>query len=105
MRHDLGYEKTMYIHLAPIVFLKFSGEMKTKPIQHSVKELTRLGIQPDMLMCRTEFPLTKEIVDKLSLFCNIEKKYIIEAIDVKSIYEVPQAFERQSVTELIQKRM
>ena len=95
----------MYIHLAPIIFLKFSGEMKTKPIQHSVKELTRLGIQPDMLLCRTEFPLTEKIRDKLALFCNMHHDYIIEAIDVESIYEVPQAFERQSVTTLIQKRL
>lgn len=105
MRKDLGHDRTMYVHVAPILFLKYSGEMKTKPIQHSVKELTRLGIHADMLMCRTEHPMTQKIKDKLALFCDIDPTYIIEWLDAQSIYQVPQLLEQQKVTRLVQKRL
>jgi len=105
MRKDIGFDRTMYVHVAPILYLKYSGEMKTKPIQHSVKELTRLGIHADMLMCRTEHPITKKIKEKISLFCDIDKQYIIEAIDAQSIYQVPELLKNQNVDKLIQKRL
>ncbi len=105
MRKEIGYDRTMYVHVAPILYLKYSGEMKTKAIQHSVKELTRLGIHADMLMCRTEHPITKKIKDKLSLFCDIDAKYIIEGIDAQSIYQVPELLKNQDVDKLVQKRL
>lgn len=105
MRKEVWFDRTMYLHVAPILYLKYSWEMKTKPIQHSVKELTRLWIHADMLLCRTEHPLTKKIKEKLSLFCDIDKQYIIEAIDAQSIYQVPELFKNQHVDELIQKRL
>ena len=105
MRKEVGFENTLYVHVAPILYLKFSGEMKTKPIQHSVKELTRLGIHTDMLMCRTEHPITKKIREKLALFCDIDQRYIIEALDAQSIYQVPELLKNQGVDKLIQKRL
>lgn len=95
MRKDVGRDKTMYIHVAPVLYLSYSGEMKTKPIQHSVRELTRLGIQADMLLCRTEHELTVKVREKLALFCDIEENCIIEALDVESIYQVPELFRQQ----------
>ncbi len=72
LRKDIGREHTMYVHVAPLLYLDYSGEVKTKPIQHSVRELTRLGIQPDMIICRTKVPLTSAIKEKISLFCDTE---------------------------------
>lgn len=105
MRKDLGRENTMYIHVAPLLYLDYSGEIKTKPIQHSVRELTRLGIQPDMIVCRTKVPLTQEIKEKISLFCDTDPRYVIEGRDAQSIYEVPQLLQDQNVDTLVQERL
>ncbi len=105
MKHDLGKENVCYVHVAPIIYLPYSGEMKTKQIQHSTKELTSLWIHADILVCRTAFPLDKKIKSKLSLFCDIEPEAIIEAIDAESIYQVPELFRQQKVDELIQKKL
>lgn len=105
MRQDIGRERTMYIHVAPLMYLRYSGEVKTKPIQHSVRELTRLGIQPDMIVARTEVPMSNEIREKISLFCNIEPPYVIEGIDAESIYQVPQLLLDQHVDQLVQERL
>lgn len=105
MRKDVGRDKTMYIHVAPVLYLSYSGEMKTKPIQHSVRELTRLGIQADMLLCRTEHELTVKVREKLALFCDIEENCIIEALDVESIYQVPELFRQQWVDQIVQERL
>ncbi|MFZ5798895.1 MAG: CTP synthase [Desulfobulbus sp.] len=89
LRSDLGREHTLFIHLTLVPYIRAAGEVKTKPTQHSVKELLASGIQPDILVCRTEQPLTKDLKKKIALFCNVEPESVITAIDVESIYEVP----------------
>lgn len=89
LRGDLGREYTLFIHLTLVPYIKAAGEVKTKPTQHSVKELLASGIQPDILVCRTEKSLNKELKKKIALFCNVEPEAVITARDVESIYEVP----------------
>lgn len=89
LRMDVGKENCLYIHLTLIPYLNAAKELKTKPTQHSVKELLQTGIQPDILVCRTEHPLTKDIKRKLALFCNVEESSVIEAMDADTIYDVP----------------
>ncbi len=89
LKNDLGKDNVLYIHLTLVPYLKAAGELKTKPTQHSVKELRAIGIQPDIIICRTEMPLNDDIKRKISLFCNVEKHSVITAVDVGSIYEVP----------------
>lgn len=89
LRWELGTDDTCVIHLTLIPYLKAAGELKTKPTQHSVKGLQELGVQPDILVCRTEHKLTSEIRRKVALFCNVNQNAVIESIDVDSIYEVP----------------
>ncbi len=89
LTRELGVHDSLRIHLTLIPYLSAASELKTKPTQHSVKELLQTGIQPDVLVCRTEKPLTKEIRSKLALFCNVNKNSVIEAIDAESIYDVP----------------
>jgi len=85
LRGDLGRENSLFIHLTLVPYIKTAGEIKTKPTQHSVKGLLASGIQPDILMCRTEVPLDQSIKKKIALFCNVEAKSVITAIDVDSI--------------------
>ncbi len=89
LRGDLGKEYTLFIHLTLVPYIKTAGEVKTKPTQHSVRELRADGIQPDILVCRTEVPLTSELKSKIALFCNVPKDAVITAVDVDNIYEVP----------------
>lgn len=89
LKQEMGSENCLNIHLTLIPYLSAAKELKTKPTQHSVKELLQAGIQPDILVCRTEHPITKEIKQKLSLFCNVDQKSVIEALDAKTIYDVP----------------
>ncbi|MCO4820272.1 MAG: CTP synthase [Bacteroidetes bacterium] len=89
LRWQLGTDDTCVIHLTLVPYLKAAGELKTKPTQHSVKGLQELGVQPDILVCRTEHKLTPEIRKKVALFCNVNRNAVIESIDVDSIYEVP----------------
>jgi CTP synthase len=89
LRGDLGRDYSLFIHLTLVPFIKTAGEIKTKPTQHSVKELLASGIQPDILICRTEVPLEASLKKKIALFCNIEAESVITAIDVASIYELP----------------
>ncbi|GBE12020.1 CTP synthase [bacterium BMS3Bbin14] len=89
LRGDLGREYTLFIHLTLVPYIKTAGEMKTKPTQHSVKGLLASGIQPDILVCRTETPLSADLKKKIALFCNVEPDSVITAVDVESIYEVP----------------
>lgn len=89
LRMNLGRENCLNIHLTLIPYLSAAKELKTKPTQHSVKELLQTGIQPDILVCRTEHPLNKDIKKKLALFCNVEESSVIEAIDADTIYDVP----------------
>lgn len=89
LRWELGIDNCLVVHLTLIPYLKAAKELKTKPTQHSVKELLNTGIQPDVLVCRTEYPLTMDIRRKLALFCNVDVGSVIEAIDADSIYDVP----------------
>ena len=89
LRWDLGTDNCLTIHLTLIPFLKAAGELKTKPTQHSVKMLQQAGIQPDILVCRTEYPITMDIRRKLALFCNVELNSVIESMDADTIYDVP----------------
>ena len=102
LRWDLGDENTVYIHLTLVPYLSSSGELKTKPTQHSVKVLLENGIQPDVLVLRTAYELTRELRKKVALFCNVELEAVIQSIDVSTIYEVPLLMqeERLDVTVL-----
>jgi len=103
MRQDLGRENTLFVHVTLVPWIGAAGELKTKPTQHSVKELLSVGIQPDVLLCRTDRFLSKDIKSKIALFCNVEEEAVITAIDVASIYEVPLTFARESVDKLVLK--
>src|SRR6195952_2271662 len=94
-RHDVGRENAIFVHLTLIPYIAAAGELKTKPTQHSVRELMQLGIQPDILVVRTEQPVSDEIKRKIALFCNVEFGAVIESPDVKSIYEIPLRFREQ----------
>ncbi len=97
LRIDLGREYSLFIHLTLVPYIRTSGEVKTKPTQHSVKELLASGIQPDILMCRSETPLADELKQKIALFCNVEAKDVISAIDVQSIYELPLSLHQEGL--------
>ncbi|MFH1148143.1 MAG: CTP synthase [Pseudomonadota bacterium] len=100
-KNDVGKENVLYIHLTFVPYVKAAGEVKTKPTQHSVKELREIGIQPDILLCRTEQYLTKDLKAKIALFCNVEEDAVITAKDVESIYEVPSVFHRERLDDKI----
>jgi len=100
-RADIGKENVLYIHLTYIPYIATAGEIKTKPTQHSVKELRSIGIQPDILLCRTDRYLSKEIKAKIALFCNVDVDAVITAKDVECIYEVPLVFNREGLDEKI----
>ncbi len=104
-RIDHGRENALFIHVTWVPYIKTAGEVKTKPTQHSVKELRAIGIQPDILLCRTETQLSNEIKAKIALFCNVDAADVITAQDVKSIYEVPLCFHREGLDEKILKHL
>src|SRR6266576_2308171 len=95
--NELPRGHAIYIHLTLLPFIPSSGELKTKPTQHSVKELRSIGIQPDILLCRTDREITKEERRKLALFCNVRESAVIEARDVDNIYAVPQAYSAEGL--------
>jgi CTP synthase len=97
----VGKENALFIHLTLVPYIKSSGEIKTKPTQHSVMRLREIGIQPDILICRTEKPLTREIREKIGLFCNVHPKAVIEGRDVETIYEIPLIFHREHLDNLV----
>jgi CTP synthase len=101
MRQELGRDNTIFIHVTLVPWIGAAGELKTKPTQHSVKELLSIGIQPDILLCRTDRFLGKELKSKIALFCNVEDQAVITAKDVASIYEVPLVFSREGVDTLL----
>ena len=104
LKWELGND-ALFIHLTLIPFLKTSGELKTKPTQHSVKTLLESGIQPDILVCRTEYSLDANIKRKIALFCNVEKEAVIESIDVESIYEVPIKMLDEGLDKVVLKKL
>ena len=99
--NDIGKKNSLFIHLTLVPYLKASGELKTKPTQHSVKELRSLGIQPDIIICRTEKSIPNNERRKISLFCNVDFKNVIETIDVKTIYEAPISFHKEKLDERV----
>ncbi len=101
MRLDLGTDDTLFIHLTLVPYIKTAGELKTKPTQHSVRALRDIGIQPDILMCRTERELGLELKRKIALFCNVEIAAVIDARDVRSIYEVPLRFHEDALDGIV----
>jgi len=103
--HDEGYQNVMYIHVALVPYLNFAEEMKTKPAQHSVKDLLSLGIKPDALVCRTEYAISQEMREKLALYCNVDKTCVIENRNVDSIYELPLLLEDDGFADIVCKRL
>jgi CTP synthase len=101
LRGNLGKEHTLYIHVTYVPYIKAAGELKTKPTQHSVKELRAIGIQPDILLCRSEISLSPGIKSKIALFCDVREDRVITAKDVKCIYEVPLKFHEEALDERV----
>lgn len=104
-RHDVGRENTVFIHLTLVPWIAAAGEVKTKPTQHSVRDLMEIGIQPDILICRTERPLAEDVKRKIALFCNVEFGAVIESPDVSTIYQIPLVFHEQGFDELVCRRL
>jgi CTP synthase len=105
MRWELGEQYALNIHVTLLPYIKAAGEQKTKPTQHSVGRLREIGIHPDILLCRTEKHINREQRDKIALFCNVDKEAVVEAGDVKHIYEVPVSFKREGLDDLILKKL
>jgi CTP synthase len=101
IKSDVGRDNVMYIHVTLIPYLKAAGEVKTKPTQHSVKELRSLGIQPQVVVCRTEHPLSEEMKRKLALFCDVDYQAVIEARDVEMLYDVPLMLREQGLDDIV----
>ena len=101
MRNEEGRENTLFIHLTLVPYMGASGELKTKPTQHSVKELRGIGIQPDILLCRTKQPLPMDVKAKIALFCNVSERDVITAVDVENVYAVPLGLHKEGLDETI----
>lgn len=99
-QHDVGRDNAMLIHVTLIPYLKASGEMKTKPTQASVKELQGMGIQPDIIVCRSEYPVDQIIKEKIALFCNVPTRHVLQNLDVESLYEAPLAMEKEQLAQV-----
>ena len=105
MRKDAGRDNVLYIHVTLLPYLKSSQELKTKPTQHSVNELRRIGIQPDVIVCRSDYPIADNLRDKISLFCDVEKEAVIPLPTVSTVYEVPIVLEQEKLGQLIIDRL
>ena len=103
LRHELGRENTVFVHVTLVPWIAAAQELKTKPTQHSVKELRAIGIQPDILLCRSDHRLASDLKEKIALFCDVDVEGVITASDVQSVYEVPLVFAEQRVDEIILK--
>ncbi|MEN3026550.1 MAG: CTP synthase [Chlorobiota bacterium] len=102
---ERGAQNTLNMHLTYVPYIRSAGEVKTKPTQHSVKALMEAGIRPDILLCRTEQRLGREVRSKIALFCNVEEEAVIEALDVETIYEVPQLFSRRGLDTIVLRKL
>ena len=100
-KKDVGKENVLYIHVTYVPYLKTTEELKTKPTQHSVKELRSIGIQPDIIVCRSKIALSDDLKSKISLFCDIEKEAIVDAVDVKHLYEVPVNLQKEGLDSML----
>jgi CTP synthase len=105
MRKDVGVENTLYVHVTLVPQVGPWGEVKTKPTQHSVYKLREIGITPDVLICRTEVPLEEDVKEKISMFCDVPARAVIESMNVKTIYEVPLVYERAGLGEYVSERL
>ena len=104
-RQEIGRENAVFVHLTLVPYIAAAGEVKTKPTQHSVRELMEIGIQPDILICRTERPLTDDVKRKIALFCNVDFGAVIESRDVPTIYEIPLSFAEQGLDKWVVERL
>jgi CTP synthase len=104
-RHEIGRENAIFIHLTLVPFIAAAGEVKTKPTQHSLRELMEIGIQPDILICRSERALSEEVKRKIALFCNVEFGAVVESRDVPTIYQIPLTFHEQGLDERVMHRL
>ncbi|MCS7221051.1 MAG: CTP synthase [Anaerolineae bacterium] len=105
MRKDVGRENTLYIHVTLLPYMPATGELKTKPTQHSVRELRGIGIQPDVIVCRSDFPVGDGVREKIALFCDVEKRAVIPLITAETIYEVPLMLEEAGLTDFLLERL
>ena len=105
LRSDLGRDSAMYIHVTLVPYLRAAGELKTKPTQHSVKELRSIGIQPDVIVARSEHSLSDDIKAKIALFCDIDERAVIPNLDAETMYEVPLAFEAEGLDDIVIERL
>jgi len=105
VKSEVGPENILYIHVTLVPYLSKSGELKTKPTQHSVKELRTIGIQPDIIVCRTEKTLVQELKDKIALFCNVTADCVIQNLDADYLYEVPLLLEKEGLADLVLKKV
>ena len=101
MKYDVGAENVMYVHLTLLPYLSKAGELKTKPTQHSVKELREIGIQPDLIVCRTEKEISQDMKEKIALFCSVSSKNVIQNLDAESLYSVPLTLEEEGLAEKV----
>ena len=105
MRNDIGRDNVLYVHVTLLPHISATGELKTKPTQHSVKELRSIGIQPDVIICRSDYPVPDELKDKIALFCDVEKRAVIPLPTVSNIYEVPLILEEAGLGEFIVEKL
>src|SRR4028118_2405007 len=105
MKMDEGFENAMYVHVTLVPFVGPRNEMKTKPTQHSVRELRNIGITPDVLICRTKFPMTSDMKRKIALYCDIAPDFIVEGLDTDTLYALPSIFEKQGFANMVIKRL
>lgn len=105
MRSDIGRESVMYVHVTLVPFLSAAGEAKTKPTQHSVKELRSIGIQPDVIVCRTQKPLSREMRDKIALMCDVDRRAVVQNVDADSIYQLPLMLADEGLDDIVVNRL
>ena len=105
MRKEEGRDNTLFIHVTFLPHIATTGELKTKPTQHSVNELRRIGIQPDIILCRSDYDISESIKDKISLFCDVDRQAVIPLVTAETIYEVPLILEESGIGELIADRL
>jgi len=105
VKKDVGKNDVLYIHVTLVPYIGAAGELKTKPTQHSVKELRSIGITPDILVCRSEHPMSEDMIAKLAMFCDVDKEAVIQNLTAKSIYEVPQLLEEQHMDDIVLQKL
>jgi len=105
MSVEVGYHNHLIVHVTLVPYIQASEELKTKPTQHSVMKLREIGLSPDIILCRSNYPLTKQVKEKIALFCNVATTHVIEGKEVKSIYEVPLVFSKQKLGQIIMNRL